>query len=113
MLETLLPLITIIAPYVGPAFYVAAGLFIEHWKGPLATFLRNRRKQPNPDGTPAPAPAPLDIDKLIPDDPNSAADDVVRAILKAVIAAQAGGAPVNPEKLSLIQRLLALFPGAK
>lgn len=97
-----------------PAAVFLGGLFVEHWQGPLATFLRKLRPSPAPapapGGTPAPAPSfPFDLDairRLIPNDPNAAWDDVARAALDALAKRLQAAPPAA--KLPLVRRLLDL-----
>jgi hypothetical protein len=77
-----------------------AGFWLRHWTGPVATWLRERL------GNGAKLPA-INPDTLIPDDPNSVLDDALRALLKAILAANAT-APAE-DKLGMLQRILDLF----
>jgi hypothetical protein len=81
----------------GPLF----GWWVSNWTGPAATFLRNLFRR-------LPAVPSIDIDRLIPDDPNSQLDDIARELLKTLLAAM-NGKPLEAEKLSVIERVLGLL----
>jgi hypothetical protein len=92
--------------WLTPLVAVLAGWWLRNWTGPVASFLRRFVPAPKPDGSPA-----IDVDALIPDDPNSTLDDALRALLKSLLSANVKPTPLQPEKLSALQKLLELLMG--